>query len=132
MPTKHKKTSFDKLKDKWYAKLKKSGFDDIERSAMYLKRDTAYYSQHPHDGQWQEKAAYFQMATNFLEEYKFENRIDQIVWEYHSNGMSMREIAIALKSAKVKMTKDKAFAIIKRLKVKMFDMYMVSTKEYHE
>lgn len=126
------------LKGKWYEKLKKVEFEDIERDEDTIK---AYSSDtfrrrnvDNQAGGWQVKAEYYYMATQFLNEYKFNTKMEQIIWEYHAEGIGAEDIAKTLKSMDFKKYTNKIAVtnIIKRLKNKMFDMYMAPKKEYHE
>jgi transposase-like protein len=135
---KNKKPDYEKEKAKWYKKLENSGFVDIEQDEDNLKKwssvFTAEVGKHSLE-LWKIKAEYFQMATNFLEEYKFDNNVEKVIWEYHANGLSIREIADLLKKARVKsvgVKKSNVSLIIKRLKNSMYAMYVAPTEEYHE
>ncbi len=133
--SKPKKTKFQFLQEKWYAKLAKSGFEDIEKDERYLKKYSNQVHIHSNQTSWEAKAAYFQMASNFLEDYKFASNLDRTIWEYHANGLSLNEIAATLKKVKPKsrkITRDIAFSVIKALKFKMYTLYMQPMKEYHE
>ena len=132
---KSKKDDFKKLKDKWYKKLKDSGFEDVEQDEERLKSwSSVFFIRHTVD-EWQAKATYYQMATNFLEEYKFENEIERVIWSYHAHGMGVREIADTLRKAKIKSIgakKSNIWLVIKKLKKSMYSMYLAKTPEYHE
>lgn len=96
------------LKKIWYAKLKEDyvdkdgttvkGFVDIESKtgiiANYFtdRRDRNGLS----DIYRFAKAEYYRLAERFLNEYEFENQLDKIMWEYHVNAISYRDIAITL------------------------------------
>jgi len=128
-----KDTEFETLKDQWYKKLEDSGFDDIEQDEFKLKAWSSQLFIHSTQTSWEAKAIYYQMATNFLEEYKFSSKLDQIIWEYHANGLGVREIAKIVSRLKVKKKeKDTIARIIAGLKIKMFTMYLQPMKEYHE
>jgi hypothetical protein len=119
---------------KWYAKLKRDGFDDIESDEDNLKVwSTIFFKKHSIE-QIQAKQAYYQMATNFLNDYKFNNNRERIIWEYHANGISLRDIGKVLKKAKIKKATNRTdvWKVVKRLKLIMYDMYMIPKKAYHE
>lgn len=137
-------TIFDKqcasckaLKDAWYSKINKD-FDDIEKDEDHLKIWSADKFRMRHagmqNGGWQSKAEYYALATQFLNEYRFERELVKTIWLYHSEGLSAREIAETLKKAKFKKAASQSVikATIKSLKGKMFDMYLAPKKEYHE
>lgn len=131
----NKKAEFQKLKTKWYGKLKKSGFEDIESDEDNLKVWSSIFYLRRSNISWEAKASYYQMASNFLEEYKFTSNIEKIIWEYHSNGIGVRDISKLLKKAKIKSVKTartSVWLIIKKLRSSMYQMYLAPKEEYHE
>jgi hypothetical protein len=133
---KPKKTELETLKDKWYKKLKDEGFNDIEQDEDNLKEWSRSVFGRKHNstwqGGWQARFEYYQLATRFLNEYKFETPLQKIVWEYHSNGLSDRETAKVLKAVKIKCSASTAYQIIRKLKARMCDMYLMKTEPRHE
>jgi hypothetical protein len=134
-----KKSDFDKLKNEWYQKLKDSGFDDAENGSEELKVRTydmlSGKGSSNQGGGWEAKASYYQMATNLLNDYKFETHQESLIWEYHSNAISIRDITKLLNQnlpPNEQMGKDTVWLIIKKLKSTMFDMYLMPKKEYRE
>lgn len=134
-----KHTIFDKhcdycqsLQQKWTEKLNKSGFKDIERDDDSLKIWSSWFRHMYSVEEFQAKQAYYQMASSFLNEYPFENKIQATIWDYHTNGIGVREIANLLKSVRVKTNRTTVWQIIKRLQARMYDMYMLPVKAYHE
>lgn len=123
-----KSTSYSALKKIWYAKLKKSGFNDIEMPDGDLKgrstefsRDRATYQY----GGLEAKGEYNRLANFFLQEHEFASRLEKTIWEYHVNGLSIRNISTVLKKAKVRVTnRDFIHQIIKRLKQQMIAKYV--------
>ena len=147
-PKKCKHTIFDKqcdycafLKAKWYGKLGNfNGNDlgDIEKDEDYLK---SYSSDtfrpkyiNTQAGGWQAKAEYYSLASKFLNEYKFEREIDKVIWEYHAEGLSIPDIVKTFTKLRFKKwaNRNDITAVLKGLKVKMFDMYLAPVKEYRE
>lgn len=130
------KPDFKKLQEKWYAKLKREGFEDQEDENGNLKEHSARFYTKAHRNQaggWQAKAEYYQLASQFLLEYKFNNERERIIWEYHSNGISTYDIAATLKKARVKkMSRRTINNIIINLKKSMYAMYLAHKQEYHE
>lgn len=125
----HKQTKeFKTLQSKWYKILKESGFSDIENSKHQLKSESwgnkETYA--PARQEWHaSKAEYFQLATTFLNNYKFESILEQVIWEYHTNGINIRKIAETLQKAKVSTLKKSAvFNIVARLRNKMKELYV--------
>ena len=82
-------TSCIQLKKTWYAELRHTGFIDIEaggpRSEAFdlgCRRDFA-------DPKcFENKINYFQWAKEKLTTTKFESQKDEMIWEYHCNGLS--------------------------------------------
>lgn len=122
-----------KLLDKWYKKLKDAGFDDAERNENDLK--TTFISQaaahHRRDAGvvWEAKAEYYRLAEHFLNEYKFASELDKVIWTYHTEAISARNIADTLSRAGIKITKSPVNYVIQRLSKIMRDRYLVNTKD---
>lgn len=122
---------YKKLRDKWYLKLKKSGFTDIEDvnspKEMLLSWDSFRFikssSKESKHNKWfvdeggsvtlKHKAieTYFQNAAWFLENHTFDTSLDKRAWKLHADGLSLQEIA-----KKLDIKKSRAFVIIKKLK----------------
>ena len=128
MKTQVKKLSLRALKKHWYKKLKDSGFDDIEYAGGTMRighpRRTAIWD--PFLRECTEE--YYAMCTNFLNEYKFKNNLERAIWEYYSNGLSVREISVILKGLKTKRkigkSHDSVWRLIKDLESKMKKKYL--------
>jgi hypothetical protein len=123
-----KKLNYEKLKEKWYAKLKKEGFEDIESDENNLKvYASTLFNKHKsaiQNGGWQAKASYYSMAERFLNEYVFDTNLDKVIWEYHTNAISVRNIVHLLKKVKVAMKKDTVWNTVKRLEIEMKKAYL--------
>jgi len=119
---------FDELQKIWYDKLEKSGFVDVEKKETNLR--TYRYKGGDRHGQqskaWQEsKIEYYDLATKFLNEYEFETRLQQIIWEYHTKAISVRDIANLLRDVKVAdLQKTAVWEVIRELRQIMKDMYI--------
>lgn len=104
------------LQTKWYAKLKRDGFEDIEQTSDdkgYLKQyDNSYYMARYTPLEFGNKQEYYIKAQHFLVEHAFETEQEKQIWKLHSEGFSLREIAKIIK----KFKKDKVAAILTRLK----------------
>jgi IS30 family transposase len=95
----------------WYAKLKKEGFKDIEYADGSLKGHAKKRS----FVQQQATQEYYYLCYHFLHEYKFDSELERIIWEYHTNGLSARDIAVTLKKAKIiKLSHQSVWIRIKR------------------
>lgn len=130
--TKQKKTkkpeSLASLKKKWYAKLEKSGFEDAERPEFdryALKSSSDKFNTADTVRDYYAKTEYYSMARKFLHDYKFSSNLEKVIWEYHTEGISVRNIAKLLKKVKFKMNKDKVNAVTMRLEKEMKKLYLV-------
>lgn len=85
------------LTAKWYKKLEKSGFVDIEdvnSDKEFLKKwDSQYFKRRYTPETFYAKQAYYQNAQDVLAEYKFNNAVDKKLYEMHANGLSHADIA---------------------------------------
>jgi len=115
-----------KLQDRWYAKLKKEGFDDIEQrdgnlktwhSSMFQNRRKKRYT----EDSWDSKIEYYRLAEHFLNDNKFKNEQEKKTWELHSEGISYEKISIRLKALGFKrgVSKDSIHKLIKLLAATM-------------
>jgi hypothetical protein len=119
----HKDKNFQKLQQKWYAKLEKSGFKDIEQDEDNLKRWSSDFTTKKFLDTYEAKADYYYMATQFLNDYKFETQIERVIWEYHAEGISNRNVAKLLKKVKISMSHSSVLIIVSRLKKIMYALY---------
>lgn len=92
---------FKKLQDRWYKKLDKSGFDDIEYDEEKLSEYSVRFLRHPHYV-WELKAAYYTMCETFLNNYQFDSLHEKSIWEDHVKGLGTRAIAKKLSKGKRK------------------------------
>jgi hypothetical protein len=121
-----KKSEYEELRAIWYEKLKEEGFKDIESDEHRLKVwSSSKFSKEPVE-LWQAKEAYYSMAAKFLVDHKFEDKLERIVWEYYSNGMSVRDIATTLNKVGItQMKRTSIWEIISRLEDIMKTYYLV-------
>lgn len=73
--------------------------------------------------QIQAKQAYYQMASSFLEDHKFETRREEVIWAYHAEGISYRDISRLLKKVRVKLSHTSVQTVIHKLQIAMYLMY---------
>ncbi len=132
MPTKKPKAkSYEDQRELWYKKLSKSGFNDIETNEFNLKSNSNIFtkkSKKYQNGGHDAKYEYFYMARQFLNDYEFESKRQEIIWEYHSEAISITDIRDTLQKAKVipkTFDHNKVWAVIKELKKIMLEMYLV-------
>lgn len=115
------------LQKEWYEKLEKSGFQDIEKDEYNFKTVThaSRFSQEVVARTYEAKSEYYSMCGRFLHEYKFESELERVIFEYHAEAISTRNIAKLLKKVKIiKPNKDNVSQIIKKLVIKMKKMYL--------
>lgn len=121
----NKSDDYDKLRAIWYQKLKDEGYNDIESDEDHLKTWSTKFASKKSQADWQAKATYYSMASNFLNDYPFENDLERIIWEYHANAISVRDIAITLNKAGItKTNRTTVWQTIKRLEAKMKSLYL--------
>lgn len=111
---------FKELQEKWYAKLKKKGFEDIEVGEDQLKSwSSHYYKCRFTADSFKAKEDYYRLAAQFLNDNKFKNRTEKLVWRLHSEGMSIRDITAYLATKGKKTYKDWVQVTIARLRDEM-------------
>lgn len=115
---------FKALQDKWYAKAKASGYEDIEYPNGSIRNaGIRNYAVEPVHREAVE--SYYRMATHFLNEHKFESEFDKIVWEYHSNGLSNRNISKVLSTTIAKKpSREIIRKVVKKLSTVMKQKYL--------
>jgi hypothetical protein len=127
-----KSQQFKDLQDKWYKKLAKSGFEDIEQDEDHLinwsssralrgKVNGSAYADVIVSHQAVEE--YYRLAGHFLHDYKFKDEYEKKVWILHADGNSHRDVAEALRTKSRKANKDSVNTIVKRLSKEMLTMY---------
>lgn len=104
------------LRTYWYAKLKKSGFKDIE----LMNGQISDWPRERLERDWTpeqraEKQEYFRVASQMYWEYKFKNKIEKQIWWHHCEGLSYREIAEKLRTPANKINKDNVQTIVNAL-----------------
>ena len=122
------KASFNKLKNLWYKKLKDEGFEDIETDEDTLKSWSVYgrigspeYTRY----RQQSADAYYSLADLFLNEHNWPNELERIIWEYHANGISTRNITKLLEDAGIKKTnRTTVWQVISRCRTLMKQQYL--------
>jgi hypothetical protein len=111
---------FKILQKKWYDKIAKKGFQDIEdtrHEQRYLKIwHSAYFQVTYSPAEFEFKRDYYCKASRFLHDHTFANELERKIWELHTEGFSLRKTATYLASQKIDCNKDAVFKIISRLK----------------
>ena len=132
MAAKKKPEDYQKLKEVWYKKLERSGFVDIEKDEYNLKQYSFRFNQDAVVRSWHSKTEYYSMAGQFLNHYKFASNLEKTIWEYHVNGIGVRDIAKLLTKAKVrsiKPNKDNVQKVVSRLAEEMKKIYLPGYKK---
>lgn len=123
---------FRKLQNKWYDKLQKSGFSDLEwldknsgkgQNSPFLTVSIEYLRK-IHN---LETETYFRLSRAFLHDYDFKTLHFYHLWKLHSEGLTYRQIIPKLN--KIMKKKRSIFWIsthVNRLKKIMFKMYGIN------
>ncbi len=124
-----RKPSLKSLQKTWYKKLKDSGFKDIEYKAGIVEYTNGLERGAPnlanmHPTQYQIIEHYYSMARSFLIDHEFSNEVEKTIWEYYSEGLSVRDISTTLNKSKIHKPKSTVFDIVKRLEKIMKQRYL--------
>lgn len=116
------------LLDKWYKKLKNSGFDDIENEDGRLRTGANNNIENIQTvDSFENRQEYYRLVGHFLHEHQFKSAFDRIVWQLHGEGKSTREIVAHLKSKNFKVYSDKVNKAILALRKAMKVLYGVTS-----
>lgn len=113
-----------KLQKIWYKKLKSSGFNDLEHADGTMNSSSMVTHTWKTPLQIEVATAYYELANRFLNEYEFQSEIDRSIWEYHSNGISYRNIVKLLNKVNIRLKKDSIWRKISSLRSKMKARYL--------
>ncbi len=98
-----------KLQAKWYKRLKREGFVDIEdvnSEREMLKEWHSLYFLSRYDVQrFEAKKRYFELATQFLESHVFDTSREKAIWAQYAAGESVRTIAKSRRTSEFKINK---------------------------
>jgi hypothetical protein len=114
-----------KLIKEWDQKLKDSGFKDVESrdkktgELRLTAWDSHYFQIRNTPEIFEIKQEYYYKANQFLSSYRFVSHTERHIWEMHSSGFGVRQIADDLKAAGIKTNKDYVATIVTRLKKAM-------------
>lgn len=96
------------LEKVWYAKLKQSGFEDIEDERYPDKPLKSYSSDLIESKPSRRKnffkrttADYYALARRLLETFQFESTLHKRIWSLHCEGLSKRQIEAKLREENV-------------------------------
>lgn len=116
---------FEELQAKWYAKLAKEGFVDIEGGMENRPKIRTQVYRHGMDlSQIEAKAEYYRLAEHFLIEYKFAHPIEKLVWKLHSEGVPLRTIVVLLDDQGIKTDKNAVNNVTKKISKIMLKRYL--------
>lgn len=103
-----KPESYEELKNIWYKKLKDSGFKDIEdpkcpdgNTQAFSYRRLKKEDEIRISTRLEAKKEYYYLGYQFLHSHKFESELHRIIWNYHVEGIGVRNTAKLLRDAKV-------------------------------
>lgn len=91
---------FIELQNKWYSKLSKTGFVDLEwldknsgygQNSPFLRTSLSKFK-HLSPSELKNHSEYFIGATQFLEDYKFPSALHKFVWQCYCDGVSYRDM----------------------------------------
>lgn len=125
-------TKLEKLQKVWNAKLKESGFKDIEYGDNQLREPSTRFIRDRalNSIEGRAKREYYQLAEYFLNEHKFSSNLERVIWEYHTNAISIRNIVKLLREAKVlDSNRNAIWTILNRLETLMKKKYLKGYRE---
>lgn len=97
---------FKALQARWYAKLAKSGFVDIEREdGTLIDREQERYAKEMPQDVAKAREAYYRAAEHYMTRAGAMTKRDLAVWRLHVEGCNNTEIAEALGLARATVTK---------------------------
>jgi hypothetical protein len=120
-------TDLEKLKAVWYKKLADTGFVDVETDEWNLKNtfDSSRFTRKKSLDTYKQKAEYYYMTDHFLNTHAFENELEKVIWEYHCNAVSTRDIADTLTKTGLKnMGRCTVWKVVKKLRLIMYRLYL--------
>lgn len=112
-----KAKTYEELKTEWYAKLKKSGFEDIEDSNNENLKSwsTKFTRMGSPDIVIKAKEDYYRLAGQFLYDHSFKDKKEELIWKMHSEGVSIRKITFQLKKLGFTTYKFQVQKVLKKL-----------------
>ncbi len=117
-----------KLQAEWEKKLSQSGFKDYETTNRELKQfdGSRFFSRTVPLEQMEATRSYYVRAEHYLNTYDKFTTKSRLVWELHSQGMSVREIETALgisdlKKSTIHTTVVKLAKIMMETPVEVYD-----------
>lgn len=119
---------YSTLKKEWYAKLKESGFTDIEDKTGSVGRGAPRITDKS-PLQIEVIQYYYHLCSTFLAEYDFNTELEKTIWSYYCEGLHARDIEKILKNAGIKEGTHYVtiWKIIKRFEKLMKAQYLTTT-----
>lgn len=81
---------FEALQARWYQRLARDGFQDIEHGPGYLRTQARVDPRVLPRAE--DAATYYRQANEFLTLHRWRNRRDRRIWSLHCEGKSYRQI----------------------------------------
>lgn len=103
---KNEDSSFEALQAKWYAKLARKGFKDIEDANGNLKD----MGKPLLSG----KEEYYRQITNHLHYTDWDHKADKLIMKLHSDGMMIKDIVQAIKVKRWPMNRNTVALVIRK------------------
>lgn len=122
-PRKQHIKTLEEQKTKWYARLKRDGFKDIEDSEGRLDQYASSALTHNYRDPiiFEAKERYYQLAGQFLHTYKFNSRLEKFMWEQHCSGVSILNIVKEIRHRGLSTYRDEVHKTLQRLTKKMLE-----------
>lgn len=97
---------FLELQKEWYDKIKEEGFNDIEEFITSFRvRDhlIANYTKET----FESKEYYYRLASQFIYSHKFNDEAEKLIWELHSEAVSIRRTVTLLRASGIKISNNR-------------------------
>lgn len=83
---------FKALQDKWYKRLAKKGFNDIEQGQKLKRFDVDWFHNHITTVQYESTVEFYTQCEIFGRAKKFPSKRDRVIWEAFSQGKTFKGI----------------------------------------
>jgi hypothetical protein len=121
--------AFKELEIKWKKRLERSGFDDIEYEGGCLKKPACGLFITKSNGRdyklrkvhYDSVEDYYRLAGQFLYDYTFANSKEKLIWKLHAEGISQRNIVIALSKKGIHTYKLQVHNLLQMLENEMIN-----------
>lgn len=116
------------LQKKWYAKLKKEGFEDLEdaREQLIEYHGSRFGSESVQITK-NITEEYYRVAGHFLHDWDFKTATEKVIWSLHADGQTVRDIAAVLKKQRRKHSyRNGVSLVVRRLRSEMIKFYGIT------